>query len=159
MTAQQADQPSLDKRIAGYRSWSLVGHRKNHMAPQIAVLCVQWPKYSLENPHIPRYFSVFVNNVGKATMLEERKGTFPAGTVIVKEKFAGADSKHPELLTVMVKHAKGFDTAHDDWEYEALDGDGCTIKGVTVEHCQNCHQDKSLTDHVYRDYANKRVWK
>lgn len=124
------------------------------MAPQIAALCVQLPKYGLDNPHVPRYFSVFVNSVGKATMLGQRKGPFPKGTVIVKEKIAGAESKHPELLTVMIKHKKGFDPAHDDWEYEALDGDAKPIIGATVEHCQNCHQAKSLSDHVYRDYAN-----
>jgi len=124
------------------------------MAPAVSALCVQAPKAVPNNPHA--YFTVYVNKTGRATMLGQAQGPFPVGTVIVKEKFSSLKSKEPQLLTVMIKRGKGYDVRQEDWEYLALDGQGRRFPGKQiVSHCQSCHQNSALKDHVYRNYINR----
>jgi hypothetical protein len=51
-------------------------------------------------------------------MLRRARGTFPVGTMIVKEKRKQAKDPRPVLLTVMRKRAPAFDPPHGDWAYE-----------------------------------------
>lgn len=159
------DDARLDA-IRGYRTWTKVNRQPVSMAPSVAVLCVAAPppKWRDPSPHIAKFFTVYVNEVGRSAMLAKQPGPFPVGTVIVKEKLPaiGTDvlkqtpGKKVELLTVMVKHAKGYDSANGDWEYFAVSGDGGKVASKHVDHCRTCHRSQQSSDFVYRDYVDVR---
>ena len=91
-------------------------------------------------------------------MLEQSNPNFPEGSVIVKEKLPGKASQEPELLTVMIKRAKGFNPTSGDWEYMVVDGTGTTVQARgKLENCQSCHTGNSRTDYVFRSYLPNEV--
>src|SRR5688572_18312668 len=65
---------------------------------------------------------------GGANAFKEKAAVFPVGSIVLKQKFASAEAKHPELYTGMLKREKGFNPNCGDWEFFTMTGDG---KGVT----------------------------
>jgi len=131
------------------------------MEPLVSALCSRAPELQKPNPHVPNFFTVWVNDIGKKAMFAKGDTAFPAGSIIVKEKFVPRDKNagdlikplatdKPQLLTVMIKHEKGYDTPNGDWEYFTCDGNAQPAPASTsVKHCQSCHQ-KAEPDHTYR---------
>jgi hypothetical protein len=109
-----------------------------------------------QNPHLNRSVLVYVNDIGKAAMLEQKVPMFPEGSVIVKEKWAisfRSDATSPELLTVMRKRDDGYDPDKGNWEYMVFDGTGQTLQADgKLENCQGCHMQHRATDYVTRVY-------
>ena len=86
-------------------------------------------------------------------MMEKRNPSFPVGSVIIKEKLPEKSSQTPELLTVMIKHEKGFNPATGDWEFMVVDGSGTKVTSRgKLENCQGCHLAKPRTDYIFRSY-------
>lgn len=84
-------------------------------------------------------------------MLHESNPTFPVGSVIVKEKYTTEKSRTPELMTVMRKQAKGYDSKNGDWEYLVLDGATNRVQAQgNLATCQDCHRQMATTDYVFR---------
>lgn len=149
----------LDKTddIKNYKNWFCVTPRPVYLLPAIATLCrpatPEEVKEDDSNPHMSRYFNVYVNPLGKKAMLTAKNPRFPVGSIIVKEKLPSEKSHSPELLTVMIKRKKGYDRAHGDWEYLVTNGKGTKIQECgKMETCQSCHASQKTTDYVYRNY-------
>jgi cytochrome P460 len=145
------------KEIAGYRSWFKVNPTPEVMQVRTAALCAApggVPKtFGPTNPHHEKYITVFVNEVGRKAMMEQANPSFPEGSVIVKEKLSNKSSETPELLTVMIKRGKGFNSESGDWEYMVVDGSGTKIEAQgKLENCQGCHQANPQMDYVFRTY-------
>ncbi len=147
--------------IAGYKSWTKVNAVPQLMPERVAMSCVYWgAPGGIEidgqaNPHRDKYFTVYVNEVGRAAMLKQKRPKFPVGSVIVKEKLPARDSQTPELLTVMIKQRKGFNPANGDWEYMVVDGTGTKMEGRgNLENCQGCHLGNEESDYVFRTYLS-----
>ena len=147
------------KEIAGYKNWTKVNAVPQLMPGRVAAACamVMSPGGVVidgpGNPHRHKYFTVYVNDVGRAAMLNEKNPKFPVGSVIVKEKLADKESPSPELLTVMIKREKGFNSASGDWEYMVLDGAGTKIEGRgQLQNCQACHLANEKSDYIFRTY-------
>jgi hypothetical protein len=97
---------------------------------------------------------VFINEIGKSTLLNEARPIYPDGTIIVREKL-GRESPQAELLAVMIKRHRGFDPLTGDWEYQVFDGPGTTRKPeVKAEACVECHQQQQKNDYVFRSYVS-----
>ena len=106
----------------------------------------------IPSPHQGKFYHVYVTKQGEA-VLEEGKGTYPEGTVVLKEKFSDADGKKTELFTAMVKRAKGFNPEGGDWEYFVISGDAKKItQSGKIQSCIDCHDSYQATDYVTRDY-------
>lgn len=145
------------KEIAGYRAWFKVNRTPEVMQARTALLCAAPaaanPAYGPTNPHHEKYITVYVNEVGRRAMMEQAKPSFPKGSVIVKEKLPDKSSETPELLTVMIKRAPGFNNESGDWEYMVVDGSGTKIEAQgKLENCQGCHLANRQTDYVFRTY-------
>lgn len=145
------------KEIAGYRDWFKVNRTPQVMQARTALLCAAPaalnPVYGPTNPHHEKYITVYVNEVGRPAMMEQEKPSFPEGSVIVKEKMPDKSSQTPELLTVMIKRAKGFNNESGDWEYMVTDGSGTKVEARgKLENCQGCHQANRGKDYVFRTY-------
>jgi hypothetical protein len=156
------------RRIEGYRNWFCVTPVAVDMEMSLMLSCVgpaSWDT-SPKNPHVTALYKVYVNRAGKAAMQSKEHAPFPAGSVVVKEKYerkSGVlyqgrvarvlrkDAK-PVLLTVMVKHEKGYAPANGDWEYMVVSGDGSKETTAGLEHCAACHATQKTRDFVFRSY-------
>ena len=143
--------------IEGYQHWTRVNPEPVQMDQRVAALCapaqVVQPFASNTNPHREKFITVFVNDVGRHAMTEELNPRFPVGTVIVKEKLPNRDATAAELLTVMRKRERGYDSKNGDWEYLMLDGPGQVVQDPgKIESCQSCHFAYRPQDFVTRLY-------
>jgi hypothetical protein len=110
------------------------------------------------NPHRNKFYSVYVNEIGRRAMLTEKNPQFPVGSVIVKEKLLTKESAEPELLTVMLKRERGFNVPDGDWEYLVADGSGTKIEGRgKLVNCQSCHASRREMDYTFRSYLPDEV--
>lgn len=83
-------------------------------------------------------------------------GTYPLGTIIVKESMNDAMSVHE--TTAMVKRGNNFNPSHGDWEWFMLapdgkiatDEDGNPMRGADLMGgmCNGCHS-AATTDYVF----------
>ncbi|MGH9932807.1 MAG: cytochrome P460 family protein, partial [Pyrinomonadaceae bacterium] len=75
---------------------------------------------------------------------------FPRGSIIVREKLANANDTKAQLLSVMIKRARGFNPAANDWEFLLIDG---AMTKVEVRQkkgkCLDCHKSQRARDFVY----------
>ncbi len=152
--------------IAGYRDWLRVNPQPVYMHYNVATLCMAPQSInalnsrapSKENPHLRKYLTVYVNETGRAAMLEAAQPQFPIGSVIVKEKLSQRTGGVPELLTVMVKREKGYNAESGDWEYLVFDGSGKKIEAQgKLANCNACHVTVKDTNYVFRSYLPRDV--
>ena len=127
----------------------------HEMADSSASLCMLISNRP-HNPHegdlLPRYCHVYVNAVGRKTMLRG-EGEFPIDSLIVKSKLFKKDEKKVELFTVMRKRAEGYDPDHGDWEYSVIDGRSRRVLAVgKIDSCINCHSEYKDSDFITREY-------
>lgn len=163
LTAQQNPVPIS---VTGYKQWTRVNAKPHRVASRLALLCRNLSPAEREqlasDPHNDKFVTVYVNPIARRAMLEQKKPTFPQGSLIVKEKWASvfvkgedraADDKTPELLTVMHKREKGFNPKNGDWEYLVYDGNGTQVAAQgKLSKCQSCHAQWKSTDYVSRVY-------
>lgn len=150
------------KEIEGYKSWTKVNDTPILMPKPVAAACAALlgvrGANSATNPHRDKYFTVYVNDVGRQAMFSQKNPKFSEGSVIVKEKLSAKDSQTPELLTVMIKKEKGFNPASGDWEYMVVDGTGTKIETRgNLENCQACHLANEKSDYIFRTYLSNEV--
>jgi hypothetical protein len=151
------------KEISGYKSWTKVNPKPLQLPTPLDILCRIPTGTDLiqtsSNPHRQwqKYFTVYVNDIGRNAMLNEKTPKFPVGSVIVKEKLLSEDSTAPELLTVMIKQKKGFNPTTGDWEYMVVNGAGTKVEGRgNLENCQSCHILNKQTDYIFRSYLPEK---
>ena len=145
------------EQLSGYRKWFRVTPKPIYLDHEIASLCViaspEQVAVSTGNPHDRKFFTVYVNAVAKNTMMKGKPSIFPVGSIIVKEKLPSEKSKSPELLTVMLKRQKGYNSANGDWEYLVLNGTASKIQSRgALQNCQSCHAFRKETDFVFGTY-------
>lgn len=152
------------KEVEGYKNWTKVNSEPQLMPGRVAADCAVWLASSgvevngASNPHRDKYFTVYVNEIGRKAMLNQKSPKFPEGSVIVKEKLSAVDSQTPELLTAMIKEKNGFNPASGDWEYIVLNGAGTKIEGRgNLQNCQSCHLANQKTDYIFRTYLSDDV--
>jgi hypothetical protein len=144
--------------LRAYSQWQLVNPKRELMEPLPAMSCIRIAGRQEGSPHLNKYISVYVNPVGRDAMMSQREPKFPEGSMIVKEKFDGADAKKPEMLTAMIKRSKGFNPESGDWEYFVLDGAASQIdERGKLERCSTCHQPYQYSDFVTRTYVPTAV--
>jgi hypothetical protein len=147
-----------EELISGYRKWTRVNPQPVTMAPQSAQACAAVALADPNNPHSSKFITVYVNDIGRRAMMEEETPHFPQGSIVVKEKLSTPTSTTPELLTVMIKRAPGYNPESGDWEYLVTDGTGKSIqKRGKLENCQGCHLRDKSTDYVSRSYLPAEV--
>lgn len=120
-----------------------------------APLCAR-PNYIPHSPHGEHWIHVFVSRSGTNAMTTG-KGTYPEGTVILKQKFTDAAGTKTEFYTGMRKREKGYNPELGDWEFFMLDSGGyhVTARGK-IESCMDCHTKYPTTDFVSRRYLTTK---
>lgn len=93
---------------------------------------------------------VYANAAARGPIISPEPQTFPAGSIIVREKLASTDSEQPELLAVMIKRAPGFNPKAGDWEFLLVDGARAkVIERQKKGSCLDCHVSQRESDFVY----------
>jgi hypothetical protein len=93
---------------------------------------------------------VYANAPARGPIGSPEAQTFPAGSIIVRERLANAESQLPELLAVMIKHAPGFNPKGGDWEFLLVDGAGSkVIERQKKGSCLDCHAKQRERDFIY----------
>lgn len=139
--------------IAGYKNWTRVNPEPTQVNAQTSQLCAALTAPQPPSSPHDKYITVYVNEIGRHAMMEEKAPHFPQGSVIVKEKLTTPKSDTPELLTVMIKRAHGYNPESGDWEYVVLDGEGRSVQARgKLENCQSCHLMDKNTNYVSRSY-------
>lgn len=153
------------KEIEGYRNWTKVNSPPQLMRDVVAMSCVAFRSASGQsvdpktNPHLKKFITVYVNDIGRKAMMGQKTPTFPEGSVIVKEKLPDPQSQTPELLTVMMKEKKGFNPEIGDWEFMVTNGDGTAVEARgNLANCQACHFNEQRTDYIFRTYLSKEQY-
>jgi hypothetical protein len=122
-----------------------------------APAAINFPAKDEAPSHEDVFGSVYVNPAGHPLFISARPTEFPEGSVIVREKISGKDSQAPELLTVMVKRAKGFNPGGNDWEYMVLNSAGTSVRSRgKLDSCHACHSRQRETDFTFRTYLPKQ---
>jgi hypothetical protein len=104
------------------------------------------------------YGLIYVNEVARHALLNEKKPQFPVGSIIVREKLAKEGDTAPQLLVALVKHERGFNAKANDWEFLVLDGKASVIqRREKTGSCQTCHAQQKETDFVFRSYLSEAV--
>jgi Cytochrome P460 len=148
--------------VKDYKTWTKVNDKPHRVFSVISAQCSRptpaQEESEAKNPHNDKYINVYVNSLGKTEMMTKKRPQFPKGTVIVKEKLTTAESTTPELLTVMIKREKGFNSDNGDWEYMTVNGEATevTAKGK-LENCMACHAVEKSTDYVSRRYLPFKI--
>ena len=145
------------KDFTGYRKWTRVNPEPVLMHSSVNMLCRAPTPDNIaqrnRDPHSNKFIIVYVNEIGRHAMMEEKQPKFAVGSVIIKEKLTSKTSTQPELLTVMLKREAGFNPQSGDWEYLVLDGTATKTEARgRLQNCQSCHLSQSTTDFVYRNY-------
>lgn len=93
---------------------------------------------------------VYVNDLAREAINAEPAIQFPRSSIIVREKLAKADDAQPQLLTVMIKRARGFNPKANDWEFLTVDGAMTKIlERQKKGSCLDCHASQQQRDFVY----------
>lgn len=93
---------------------------------------------------------VYVNSLAGEVLSTKPPFRFPFGSIIVRERLAKADDAQPQLLTAMIKRARGFNPKANDWEFLAIDGTMTKILDRQKQgSCLNCHASQKKRDFVY----------
>lgn len=148
----QRDFEQVARSVAGSESIHRVTASLFTMDPVVVTQCIAPNK---TNPHRECFGHVYVTTLGHEQMISG-KGSYPVGTVIVKQKFKSSSTRSLTLHTVMRKRSPGFDSANGDWEYSVVDGAGRKVLAVgRIASCIACHSQYAKTDYVTRKYLMK----
>jgi len=149
------------KEIEGYQKWTKVNSVPQLMPAEVSALCAEarfTPASNSTHSDMSKdkYFTVYVNEIGREAMLTQKVSQFPEGSIIVKEKLTNRNSRTPELLTVMIKQKKGTNPETGDWEYMVTDGTGTRVdaRGF-LQNCQACHVGQKDGDYIFRTYLEE----
>lgn len=107
-----------------------------------------WPGkkefYKGTHPH-GAILRTFVNSEAYET-ISEKRGSFPNGSIIVKENYS--PEKKLMAVTVMYK-IKGYNPSANDWFWVKYDSKGGILKEEKVKGCIGCHSSKKDNDYVF----------
>jgi cytochrome P460 len=108
------------------------------------------PKDSIHEDSLNSFGVVYANNLARYAIRADAPGQFPRGSIIVREKLGKADDTQPQILTVMIKRARGFNPNANDWEFLAVDGTMAKIlERQKKGSCLECHASQRERDFVY----------
>ncbi len=107
-----------------------------------------WPGkgefYKGLRPH-GAYLTTYVSK-GALKTIEKKRGSFPNGSIIVKENYTS--EKKLDSVTVMYR-VKGYNPDAGDWFWAKYAPDGNIQAEGKVKGCINCHSLKKTNDWVY----------
>jgi hypothetical protein len=101
---------------------------------------------------------IYVNELARRALLEEKQPKFPPGSIIVREKLGQERDAAPQVVVAMAKRERGFNPKANDWEFLVLDGGASVIqRREKTGDCRDCHAKEKKADFVFRSYLTEEV--
>ena len=96
---------------------------------------------------------VYINKTGIAVSTGKADFPYPVGTIIVKDAFMNEGGQKGSLaaVTIMIKRGRGYDSAHDNWEYMMVSPANEIKAQGKLKGCTGCHEAAEDTDYVFND--------
>lgn len=92
---------------------------------------------------------VYANELAR-NQIEEPNPRFPAGSIIVRERFDSITATKPSVVIAMVKRERGFSKDTGDWEFLVLNGADLELRSrETTGRCAECHAGARRTDWIF----------
>ena len=145
--------------IKGFHGWKKANPTPVRLASKFDLLCAPASLAMVQaeqkkNPHFQRVITVYANKIGEKAMM--MGGTFPVGSIIVKEKL-DEHSMMPVLSTVMIKRKKGYNPKCGDWQFASTDAYATKVTADgKLESCMNCHKEQANKDFVFKTYVGAK---
>ena len=138
-----------------YSKMKRLTEKPYEVSPQIASLCRVPAQETLDadkavhGPHSAKKIQVYASEEATKAFTD-KAASYPEGSIVVKEKLNYGN----EVTAVagMIKHAKGYDSEHGDWEYFYSERNGEVTKGK-IESCMECHSRAKDSDYVVGTWA------
>jgi Cytochrome P460 len=119
--------------------------------PDPGVISPTHPQSAPDAAHRDTFGFAYANELARTFMLGKDRGVLPVGSIIVREKLSTETAGSPEVLVVMVKRQKNFNTRANDWEFLTVSGDMNTIvKREKAGKCRACHAAEAKNDFIFR---------
>lgn len=144
----------LPPALAEYKTWRQLTPEGYSIPPQLALLCTAPApapsRQSIETfgPHANTFVRVFGNPLAVRALTS--RGSFPEGSILVKEKLRDVRSDVSSDQGVMIKRQKGFDPSTGDWEFRFYPSE----RSASFTSCSNCHR-SAQHDFVFGSYPGK----
>lgn len=125
------------------------------MDPRVARLCMGPEGRPHQDPHSA--YSVHVSvSAAQADAFRQGTNSFPAGTMIVKEKLHGlGGGPSADLFTGMLKREPGYNASGGDWEWFVVAGSAGLLQVVArgqLTSCLDCHEKHRATGFITSRY-------
>jgi hypothetical protein len=145
-----ATAPDVHDIATRYASLKLMTKQPIAVSPGLSTLCksAAVPDVAAQyGPHANGTVRIFMNDLAAGAFAQP--GTFPVGSVIVKEK-------QPSKFGVggMIKRPPGYDSDHGDWEYFYFE-DPAKLDSGKLTSCAQCHERAAKTDYVFGEWAGR----
>jgi len=152
-------QMSASEIAQNYRSLRLMTAGPVYLNPELASLCTGVTQEQVARaqeragPHAHTTVRIYMNDLASDSYARTAD-TYPAGSIIVKEKRAlpyETASSQPRLIRDgvggMIKRLPGYDPQHGDWEYFYFESPA-QIESGKIASCVRCH-DGAGHDHIF----------
>ena len=143
----------IPSELAGYRSWPKVFDGPRLQPEALATQCLPMSAGRLEKaskqygPHTDRWTLTYANPTALAALRSKKTASFPAGSILVKEKLVELDDATPDGVAFMTKKANG------SWEFRYFPAPKA---GASYDGCIDCHRAGGTKDSVFATAAPAR---
>lgn len=158
---------SVSTIAAGFTNYLRVTKSAVYVNPELAMLCRGASQEEVDaarvqfGPHANAAIVIYMNNLAVDAFATDAS-SFPAGSVVVKQKYVFGHRSHEGTLVRqadagvggMVKRSPGYDPAHGDWEYFYFE-DPKKIESGRITSCVTCHSSARQNDHVFGTWRTK----
>ncbi|BCU75361.1 hypothetical protein llg_00760 [Luteolibacter sp. LG18] len=148
--AREATDAELLKWVKERTSLERATPQPVDMPPAVSQLC-RPPAPQTPSLHEKATFHVFANPPAVQPLFDPW-GTFPEGSLLLKEKF-NRETHRTELFTGMWKRELGYFPEAGDWEFFTVNADASKLESRgKLPACASCHEDLQKGDHVSKKY-------
>jgi Cytochrome P460 len=118
----------------------------------IAPTPADWSKAKEKyGPHSAHYIQVYANQIANHTLLGGKRGTFPTGAVIAKEKLMDSSTGTVVGVAFMIKRSEPKFASTGGWEFSYYPRSDDT---ASMQECGNCHRAVASRDYVFGPYPS-----
>lgn len=163
----ESSEPTVAEIANSYQKLTLMTPEDVYVNPEFAMLCVGVSKAAVETaeaekgPHANCVVKIFMNDLAKTAFKNE--SSYPAGSVIVKQKYRLGYRVEGETqlqgtgdgVGGMIKRPAGYDVENGDWEYFYFEKTD-SIESGQIKSCVDCHAEARGTDFVFGHWANQK---